>query len=114
MPADMCVPIPAPGEYLQLYFNEMVENDGFGLALDFSAAEFDELAQMTDLQVTGAEATEAGVAVHYTVSWEAFHACDDRTVGRENARVVRGTVDGCDWLFERAAPSAGRSTVDEF
>lgn len=114
MPADMCVPIPAPGEYFQLYFNEMVENDGFGLALDFSAAEFDELAQMTDLQVTGAEATEAGVAVHYTVSWEAFHACDDRTVGRENARVVRGTVDGCDWLFERAAPSAGRSTVDEF
>ncbi|MGM9480270.1 hypothetical protein ACS5PN_03660 [Roseateles sp. NT4] len=92
----------------------MVENDGFNLVLDYNVSEFDELARLTDLAVTGAEATDAGVAVHYTVSWEAFHACDDKTVGGDHARTVRGRKDGTDWVFEKAAAPATRSTVDEF
>lgn len=114
MPAEIRVPIPRAGEDLTLYFDEMVDGDGFAHALDFKVNEFDELARMTDIQVTGAEATDAGVAVTYTVSWEAFHSCDDKTISGESPRVVRGTLDGADWLFERAAPPTVRSTLDEF
>lgn len=114
MPADIRVPIPRADEDLRHYFDEMVENDQFGLALDFSVEEFEELARMVDIQVTGAEATDAGIAVHYTVSWEAFHACDDKSISGDAARVVRGRTDGADWLFEKAAPPTVRSTLDEF
>lgn len=114
MPAETRVPIPREGEDLQLYFDAMVDADGFTHALDFSVAEFDELARMTDIQVTGAEASDAGVTVNYTICWEAFHACDGKTINGQSARVVRGKVDGADWLFERAAPNSVRSTLDEF
>lgn len=114
MPTAIRVPIPQPGEDLRLYFDEMVENDGFGLALDYGVSEFDELARLTGLTVTGAQATDTGVAVHYTVSWEAFHACDDKTIGGDHARVVRGRKDGTAWVFEPANTSGSRSTVDEF
>lgn len=63
---------------LRGYGDEMVDGDGFAYALDFSVAGFDELARLTDIQVTGAEASDVGVAVHYIVHWEAFHACDDK------------------------------------
>ncbi|MCE4540771.1 hypothetical protein LXT12_26430 [Pelomonas sp. P7] len=114
MPTDIRVPIPQPGEYLRLYFDEMVENDGFDLALDYSVSEFDELARLTGLTVTDAPATDAGAAVHYTVSWEAFHACDGKAVGGDHSRVVRGRKDGADWVFDKAAAPTTRSTVDEF
>lgn len=113
MPADIRVPIPRAGEDLRLYFDEGVENDQFGLALDFSVVEFDELARLTDIEVTGAEVTDTGVAVHYIVSWQAFHACDDNTIAGEATRVVRGTTDGADWVFMKAMPPAVRSTLDE-
>lgn len=111
MPTDLRVPIPPRVEDLRLYFDEMVENDGFGLALAYSVAEFDELAQLTDLAVTGGQATDTGVDI---VSWEAFHACDDKTVGAEHARVVRSRKDGTDWVFEPANTPGSRSTFDEF
>lgn len=114
MPADIRVPIPRAGEDRRLYFDEGVENDQFGLALDFSVAEFDERARMTDIQVTGAEASNFGVAVHYTVIWEAFHACDGKTIRGDAVRIVRGKTEGADWLFEKAAPPTVRSTLDEF
>lgn len=114
MAADIRVTLPRPGEGLKLHFDEMVDGDGFAYALDFSVAEFDELARLTDIQLTGAEASDVGVAVYYTVYWEAFHACDDKTVTGDSARVVRGKLDGAGWLFEKATPPCVRSTLDEF
>lgn len=112
--APIRIPIPRPGDDLALYFDEMVGNDAFGLALDYSVTEFDELARLADVRVTNAEASDSGVIVHYKVYWEAFHACDDRTVTGDNARLVRGKLDGAAWHFEKAAPPAARSTLDEF
>ncbi|MBW8843590.1 MAG: hypothetical protein JF607_01275 [Burkholderiales bacterium] len=114
MPRDIRVPIPDQATDLRLYFDEMVENDAFGTALDFSVAEFDELARLVDLQLTGAEATAGGVAVYYSVYWEAFHACDDKTVGGDHARIARGKVDGSDWVFTRAELPVGRTPADDF
>lgn len=113
MVSDIRVPIPKPGEDLTLYFDEMVDNDGFSMALDYGVAEFDERARLSGVVVTGAEITEAGVAVRYTVSWEAFHACDGKTVGGDQGRLVRGRTDGETWLFETAPFPVSRSTVDE-
>lgn len=114
MPSNIRVPSPEPGEDLRLYFDEMVENDRFGLSLDYSVTEFDELARLAGITVTGAEVSDAGVAVRYTASWEAFHACDAKTVGGEHTRVVRGSRESTDWVFERTTPLSARSTVDEF
>jgi hypothetical protein len=113
MPADIRLPFPKADQDLRLYFDESVESQ-FGLALDFSVAEFDELARMTGIVVSGAEATDVGVAVHYTVSWEAFHACDDKIVTGAAARFVRGKRERSGWLFEKSAPPDVRSTRDEF
>lgn len=114
MPSDIRVPIPSAGDDLRLYFDESVENDKFGLALDYSVAEFDELARMTDIQVINVEFNDAGVAVHYTVSYEAFHPCDDKRIQGDTARIVRGRTEGAHWVFEKAAAPAERGTLDEF
>jgi hypothetical protein len=113
MTADIRVPIPAPGEDLRWFFDESVENDQFGLALDFSVAEFDELARMTDIEVIDVDVSDAGVAVHYSVSWAAFHPCDDKTIQGDTVRIVRGRTERTHWLFEKAASPATRSTLDE-
>ena len=51
-------------------------------ALDLSVTEFDELAQLTAIDVIALDADSAEVALHYVVAWEAFHACDGVTVRR--------------------------------
>ncbi|MBC7484662.1 MAG: hypothetical protein H7337_22760 [Rhizobacter sp.] len=72
------------------------------------------MARMTGIVVSGAEAADVGVAVHYTVSWEAFHAWDDKIFTGAAARIVRGKPERSGWLFEKTAPPATRSTRDEF
>jgi hypothetical protein len=111
---DILVPIPEHNVDLRVYFDEMVDNDAFGKALDYGVSEFDERARLLDLQVTEVQATAAGVAVCYSVSWEAFHACDDRTICGEQVRVVKGTIDGPNWAFAQAPIFESRSTADEF
>ena len=107
--------MPMPGVALRGYFDERVQNGSLDPALDLSVVEFDELAQLAAVTVTGAETSTTGIAVNYTVSWTVFHACDDRTFGGTHARVLRGRVDGDAWVFEQASPPpTQRDTVDEF
>jgi len=115
MADELRVALPEPGEDLCRYFDERVQNGGLDLSLDLSVVEFDELAQLAAVTVTEVETSTSGIAVNYTVSWTAFHACDDRTFGGTHARVLRGRIDGGEWVFERVPPlPTQRDTVDEF
>ncbi|MFT7773715.1 hypothetical protein [Roseateles sp.] len=69
---------------------------------------------MTDIEVIDVDVSDAGVAVHYSVSWAAFHPCDDKTIQGDTVRVVRGRTEGAHWLFSEAVPPTVRSTLDEF
>lgn len=109
------LPIPAAGEDLCRYFREQFEDARVLAALDLGVVEFDELAQLQAVTVTAVETAAAGVAVHYTVRWTAFHACDDRRFGGEHARLLRGRVEGDEWVFDRFQSwPAQRDTADEF
>jgi hypothetical protein len=114
MPGKTPVPIPQTGEDLRHYFAALVRREGGLLpALDLSVVEFDELAQLTEISVTSAEATDAGVAVGYSVSWTAFHACDDKTVSGRHERMARGRAEGGNWVFDVVEPLPGRHAGDE-
>ncbi|MDR7273137.1 hypothetical protein J2X20_005822 [Pelomonas saccharophila] len=114
MPPEILVPIPEQNVDLRLYFDEMVDNESFAKALDYSVSEFDDLARLVDLEVIEVQATAADVVVCYQVSWEAFHPCDDRTIRGERVRTVKGSVDGSYWAFVKAPTSECRSTHNEF
>jgi hypothetical protein len=109
------VPRPLPGIEPGLYLQEWVARGELDAALDLSVVEFDELAQLADIAVTAVETSAVGVAVHYTVSWTSFHACDDRTFGGKSARMLRGRAEGGEWVFERhERPPTRQDTLDEF
>jgi len=115
MAHDLRVALPEPGDDLCRYFDERVQNGGLDPALDLSVVEFDELAQLAGVTVTGVETSAGGIAVNYTVAWTSFHACDDRTFGGTHARVLRGRVEGGEWVFERHEPwPTHRDSVEEF
>ncbi|MCE4556225.1 hypothetical protein [Pelomonas cellulosilytica] len=106
--------MPPPGDDLRQAFQAQVARGALDAALDLSVVEFDELAQLTTVTVMGVEVTATAIAVHYTVSWSSFHACDDRTFGGQNARVLRGRADGQDWVFDPLEPMPiSRSAFDE-
>ena len=57
----------------------------------------------------------ASIAVHYTVTWTSFHACDDLTFGGSHARVLRGRAEGDAWVFNRQQPLPMRhDSAEEF
>lgn len=115
MADELRVALPEPGEDMCRYFDERVQSGSLDLALDLSVVEFDELAQLAGVAVTRVNTSDAGIAVTYSVRWTSFHACDDRSFGGEQARVLRGRIDGVEWLFERARPlPTRRDVVDEF
>lgn len=114
MSGKIHIRVPAAGEDLQRYFAALVQrDDGFHRALDLSVVEFDELAQLTEVTVTGVEASGAGVAVSYSVSWAAFHACADQNISGRHARIARGRIEGPGWVFEAAEPLPERHAGDE-
>ncbi|HEY0953560.1 MAG TPA: hypothetical protein VGE36_02295 [Roseateles sp.] len=114
MPDPIRVPMPPAGVDLQRHFETLAQREDFGRALDLSVVEFDELAQLTRLSITGAKATATGMAVNYAVAWTAFHACADKTIHGQHLRIARGRIDGAAWVFEAAQPLPGRDTADEF
>lgn len=84
-------------------------------ALDLSVVEFDHLAQLAGVTVTEVLLSGDEVALHYRVAWTAFHACDDRHIGGQHARVLRGRREGAAWVFPPQAPwPTARDTADEF
>lgn len=96
--------MPGPGEDLRSWFEARVQAGQLDAALDLSVVEFDELAQLAAVTVTGVEQTQSGVALNYQVVWTSFHACDDRHFGGQHARTLRGRADQGDWLFEPHQP----------
>ncbi|MDR7335980.1 hypothetical protein [Roseateles asaccharophilus] len=115
MPGKIHIRVPGAGEDLQRYFAALAQRDDeFRRALDLSVAEFDALAQLTEVTVTGVETGGAGVVVSYSVAWEAFHACADQNISGRHARIARGRVERGDWVFEVAASLPERHAADEF
>jgi len=107
--------MPAPGVDLHGHFEAQVTSGALDAALDRSVAEFDELAQLAGIKVSAVESSAAGIAVHYTVTWTSFHACDDRTFGGSHARVLRGRAEGDAWVFNRQEPLPIRhDSAEEF
>jgi len=106
------LPVPGLGTDLQRHVDELVQRGGFDAALDLGVVEFDELAQLAGVTVTGVDTSAAGIAVRYTVAWTSFHACDDRRFGGTQARVLRGRREGDAWVFDRHEPPPTRH--DEF
>lgn len=107
--------MPTPGVDLRGYFDEQVRRGELDIALDLSVIEFDDLAQLAGITVTGVNTSAAGIAVNYTVAWTSFHACDDRTFGGTHARMLRGRAEGGGWVFEPHEPLPTRSdSADEF
>ncbi len=111
----MRLQMPEPGTDLQRHVDERVQAGALDAALDLSVVEFDELAQLASVTVSRVETSTAGIAVHYTVAWTSFHACDDRSFGGRHARVLRGRFEGDEWVFPRFEPwPTSRDAVDEF
>jgi hypothetical protein len=109
--AEIAVPMPPEGADLLPYFQSRLL--ALQPALDLSVVEFDELAQLQGITVEDVEVTPTGVALHYAVAWEAFHACDGVTVRGQHRRLVRGQLEGDRWLFNPAAPQPTRDSADE-
>lgn len=107
--------MPAPGVDLRGYFDERVQVGDLDAALDLGVVEFDGLAQLTGITVTGVQTSTTGIAVNYLAAWTSFHACDDRSFGGTQARVLRGGVDGDEWVFQPHEPLPTRGDfADEF
>lgn len=113
MPDDIRMPIPAAGQDLQALFEARLADAGFLPVLDLAVSEHDELAQVSAVRVTAALSGATGVALHYAVSWEAFHACSGQRATGESQRVARGRVDGGDWVFAPHVPPPTRDGLDE-
>lgn len=109
--AEIAVPIPPEGAELLPHFQTHLPL--LQPALDLSVVEFDELALLQAITVEAVEASATGVALHYSVSWEAFHACDGVTVRGRHQRVVRGRLEVGRWCFPPAAPLPTRDSADE-
>lgn len=109
--SEIAVPIPPEGADLLLQLQSHLPL--LQPALDLSVVEFDELALLQAITVENVELTPAGVALHYAVTWEAFHACDGVTVRGRHQRVVRGVAEGERWHFKPAAPQPTRDSADE-
>lgn len=114
MPDDIRVPMPAAGQDLHRYFGACLADAAFLPALDLAVDEHDELARVSAVQVTVVLAGAAGVALHYAVHWEAFHACSGQSAAGVSQRVARGRNDGADWVFAPHAPPPVRDGLDEF
>jgi len=108
------VPVPTSGVVLREHFDALVTGGVLDAALDLSVVEFDELAQLAGIAVTGVETSPTGIAVSYMVAWTSFHACDDRTFGGRHARLLRGRADGDGWVFQPHQPLPARRAADEF
>lgn len=111
MPAKFAVPAPPPGADPLSHVQSLIPQ--LRPALDLSVTEFDELAQLTAIDVIALDADSAEVALHYVVAWEAFHACDGVTVSGRHQRLVRGVVEGERWHFKPAVPQPTRDAADE-
>jgi hypothetical protein len=112
MPAAAIV-VPIPPEDAELVPHFQIHLPLLQPALDLSVVEFDELALLQAITVEAVEASATGVALHYSVSWEAFHACDGVTVRGQHRRLVRGRREGDRWCFQPAAPQPTRDSADE-
>jgi hypothetical protein len=109
------VAMPATGVDLRGHFDVLATSGVLDAALDLSVVEFDELAQLAGIAVTGVDTSPASIAVHYTVAWTSFHACDDLTFGGSHARVLRGRAEGDAWVFNRQEPLPIRhDSAEEF
>ncbi|MFG6463641.1 hypothetical protein ACG04Q_18850 [Roseateles sp. DXS20W] len=98
------LPLPASGTDLLRHVDEQVQAGTLDAALDLSVVEFDELAQRAGVTVTGVETSAEHIAIHYTVAWTSFHACEDRRFGGRHARVLRGRAETGAWVFPPHAP----------
>jgi hypothetical protein len=101
------------GVDLRGYFDEQVLSGSLDAALDLSVVEFDELAQLASVTVTGVETSAADIHVNYSVAWTSFHACDDRTFGGTHCRMLRGRAEGGGWVFEPHEPLPTRSDAGD-
>lgn len=77
MPKTIRVPIPDEDTDLVWYFDEQVENDQFGLTLDYSVREHDERAEIDEVRISEVEVSADGVRVHYEIDWSAHYGCSD-------------------------------------
>lgn len=107
------IAVPIPPEDAELVPHIQTHLPLLRPALDLSVVEFDELALLQALTIEAVEASATGVALHYSVSWEAFHACDGVTVRGQHRRLVRGVVEDDSWHFNPATPHPTRDSADE-
>ena len=109
------LPLPAAGADLKRHVDQQLAGGRLDPALDLSVVEFDELAQLAGVTVTGVDASGDDIAVRYCVHWTAFHACDDRSFGGTHARVLRGRRGDDGWVFRLHEPLPVRQGIyDEF
>lgn len=98
---------------LTAYFQDHVESD-FACAIDHGVSEFDERAQIDDIQVTDVVITGDSIEVMYEVEFSAHYGCRDKNYSGTSQRSIHGRRVAGDWVFARHIPPPSRSTHEEF
>ena len=88
--------------------------DKYTDALDHTASEHDERAQVDEISVTNVELTEHGVTIYYDVEFSAYHGCRDMNYAETDDRFITGIREGRILTFEKHIYPPPRSTYEEF
>lgn len=114
MTADVKIAIPNEEDIdLVAYFQDHVESD-FACAIDYGVSEFDERAQIDDIQVTDVVINGDAIEVMYEIEFSAHYGCRDKDYTDTTERSIHGRRVAGAWVFARHIPPPPRSTHEEF
>lgn len=83
-------------------------------ALDKSASEHDDRAEVDEIIVTNVELEEDSVFIYYDVEFSAYYGCRDMNYSDTDEREICGTRKGRVFTFEKYIPPPKRTTFEEF
>jgi len=83
-------------------------------AMDFDVANFDERAQIDQVQIRNAEVDGDSISLTYELRFSAYYGCSELNYAGHHQRTLLGRRDGGFWIFPQQLPLPSRSTLEEF
>ena len=110
------ITLEVPGDYdedqIKEYLTESVE-DLYG-AMDLEVNNFDDRAQVDDVNITEIELTADTVQIEYEIEYSAHHGCRDASYSESDQRTISGTRVGNIFRFAEFVAPPERTTYEEF
>lgn len=82
--------------------------------IDTGLDEFDERAQIDEVEVIEVEQDSDEISVTYEISFSAYYGCQDKNYSDLTQRTIHGRRSGMEWIFHLYVAPQKRSTLNEF